>query len=572
MAAPNVCIVLTDDLCPGDLACLGNEVVRTPELDRLHGESARLTRYCSGPLCTPARSSLFTGRYPQRTRAIDTCCGRSMLDPGERTLAAMFREAGYRTGLFGKWHLGDSYPTRPGDHGFEESLVHLGGGLRQPSNLGMDAYFDPDLMHNGELVSREGYCTDIFTEAATDWLTAGGEADRPFFCVLSTNAPHSPFEIAPEWWSKYDDGNLPEKWARIYGMVENIDWNVGRLRAKLEALGVAEDTVVVFVSDHGPCGSAVVDGKDRFNHGRRGRKGTIYQGGLAAPCFWRWPERGIAGGRDIDRVTNPIDVLPTLAGLCGLETPRDRRIDGADLSPLLRNDPGAAEAWPERKIFVHFHRGDEPIRYRNFTVIAENEKLCGADAEGEAEELFDLDADPGETRNLAAERPGRVAELRAAYDDWFDDVGSTRPDNYAPPRIVAGTEHENPVVLNRNDWRARTEELQWKKPEHDGYWLVRVAEKGPYDVTVLVPPFEEAATARLKIADRVWNADLEPGEDAATFEGLDLPVGEARIDAQNCSGGRVHGAAYVRLASRRHPRTTDRERPVRNFFTAPRAR
>lgn len=199
MSKPNVCIVLTDDLCPGDLACHGNEVIRSPELDRLYRQSTRLTRYCSSPLCTPARSSLFTGRYPQRTRAFDTYCGRAMLDPDEKTLADLFKVAGYRTGLFGKWHLGDSYPTRPRDKGFDETLVHLGGGLRQPGNLGMDGYFDPDLMHNGELVQSEGYCTDIFTEAAMDWLGSTSR-ERPFFCVLSTNAPHSPFEIASEWY------------------------------------------------------------------------------------------------------------------------------------------------------------------------------------------------------------------------------------------------------------------------------------------------------------------------------------------------------------------------------------
>jgi arylsulfatase/arylsulfatase A len=493
-----------------------------------------------------------------------------MLDPEERTLAELFANGGYRTGIFGKWHLGDSYPTRPCDHGFEESLIHLGGGLRQPSNIGMDGYFDPDLMHNGELVRREGYCTDIFTEAAIDWLQEEPSGGRPFLCVLSTNAPHSPFEIARDWWSKYDNGQLPEKWAKIYGMVENIDWNLGRLRQTIEAIGATDETIVLFVSDHGPCGSALVDGKDRFNRGLRGRKGQIYQGGLEVPCFWHWPKGSVGGGRDIDRVSNPIDVLPTMAGLCGLEVPEDRVIDGADFSPLLRGDAGSTETWSPRKIFVQHHRGDEPIRYRNYTVIAENEKLCGPGPEHAAEELFDLNADPGERHDLASQRSERIEELRDAYDNWFDDVCSTRVDNFAPPRIVIGTEHENPVVLNRNDWRIRIEERQWNEPEHDGFWLVRIAEAGKYDVTLWVPPFDSAAVVRLKIGDQLWKAHLQAGIEKVVFESLELPAGDVRIEAQNTCAGRVHGAAYVRVAMKRFPQTTDRERPVRNYFTAPR--
>ena len=563
---PNIVIVLTDDLCYGDLACHGNPHVRTPELDRLHGESARLTHYCSGPLCTPARASLFTGRYPQRTRAIDTYCGRSMLDPGEVTLAEMLGDANYRTGLFGKWHLGDSYPVRPCDMGFDESLVHLGGGLRQPANIGYDGYFDPDLMHNGDLERRQGYCTDIFAEAAMKWI--GGGSEDPFSCVVSANAPHSPFEIGEEWWDRYRDENLPEKWARVYGMVENIDWNVGRLRTHLAERGLAENTVFVFVSDHGPCGSAAVDGKNRFNCGLRARKGSVYQGGLKVPCFWHWPA-GIAGGRDVDRLANPIDFLPTLAELCGASPPDDRPIDGRSLAPLLRGDAGALESWPDRSIPIQWHRGDEPIRYRNYAVVGQGEKLCRP-GDSADDEYYDLNADPGETDDLAPERAERVADLRRVYDDWFDDVGSTRPDNYAPPRIVVGTARENPVVLNRNDWRIKDEEGQWKQAEHDGYWLVRIAESGSYQVTVYLPPVDRSAEVRLRVGARVWTRELEPGAEQAVFADLKLPEDDCRVEAQSLTDGSSFGAAMIRMASQQHPQTVDAEVALKNFFGAAR--
>ena len=560
---PNVVIVLMDDLCYGDLACHGNPDVRTPELDRLHADSVRLTHYCSGPVCTPARASLFTGRYPQRTRAIDTYCGRSMMDPGERTLPEILEARGYRTGLFGKWHLGDSYPVRPCDKGFQESLVHLGGGLRQPSNVGYDGYFDPDLMHNGELVNRKGYCTDIFTEAAMEWI-GKGDGDAPFFCVVATNAPHSPFEIGEDWYGKYVEKGLPEKWARVYGMVENIDWNVGRLRGHLRDNGIAENTVFVFVSDHGPCGSAVVDGRDRFNAGLRSRKGTVYQGGLKVPCFWHWPEGGVGGGRDIDRVSHPIDFLPTIAGFCGAAVPDDRVIDGSSLAPLMRGstDP---EEWPDRELVIQWHRGDEPIRYRNYAVIGQREKLCRP-ADAGADELYDLSADPGETEDLAGRYPERVAELRKRYDDWFDDVGSTRPDNYAPPRIIVGSDRENPVVLNRNDWRIKAEERQWKGPQDDGFWLIDVAGAGEYAVTVYPPPLPERAEVRLRIGDRVWTQEVAPDAEQCVFPDVGLEAGPTRVEAQSLASGEVYGAAMIRIASKRYPETTDARVPLKNFL------
>lgn len=544
---PNVLLIVMDDLAFGDLACHGNPHTRTPHLDRMHDESTRLTRYQSGPVCTPARACLMTGRYAYRTRAIDTYCGRSMMEPDEVTLAELLRDAGYRTGIFGKWHLGDSYPTRAIDQGFEEAVVHNGGGLRQPANIGRDAYQDPQLMHNGELEQYHGYCTDIYTDCAADWIAQ--HRDEPWFCYLATNAPHTPLEIGEKWVEPYREQGLNETFARLYGMVENIDHNVGRVFAQLDRLGLAQDTLVIYTSDHGPCGSARHEGETRFNAGLRSTKGTMYQGGVKVPCFWRWPGK-LEAGRDLSHVANPVDVLPTLAAACGVEPPTDRPLDGIDLLPAMTGEPPANDTgWPERDTFIQWHRGDTAVRYRNFAVIDQRYKLTRPH-EDAPDELYDLDEDPGEQRDLASEMPDRVTDMRRRYDQWFDDVCSTRPDNFDPPRIRVGTEHENPVVLNRNDWRVKGEVDQWNQPEHEGFWLVHL-EAGTYDVTIDLPRRLGETEITLRIGDRQWTCTLLPGLAYATFEGIELEAGETDVDGWITTvDGDRYGTQYIRLHRR----------------------
>ncbi len=542
---PNIVFIVMDDLCWGDLAAHGNPYTRTPNLDAMREQSTRLTRYYSGPLCTPARASVMSGRYAYRTRAIDTYCGRSMMDPEEYTLAEMLRDAGYRTGLFGKWHLGDSYPTRPIDQGFEEVLMHNGGGLRQPANLGDDGYDDPELMHNGQLRKFQGFCTDIFGDATMDFIER--HRDEPFFACFATNAPHSPFDVRDEMARHYLELGLPDKLARLYAMVENIDANVGKVLAKLDALGLTDETIVVYTSDHGPCGSASINGEIRYNAELRAGKGSPYDGGLKVPSFWRWPGRFTAGA-DIDRIAHPVDVMPTFAALCGATLPGDRKIDGANLAPLLTGEIEPGD-WPDRVVFHQWHRGDEPVRYRNFTAIAQRYKLVRTH-EDHAEELYDVPADPRETTDVAGEHPEVVESMRAAYDAWFDDVSSTRPDNYAPPRIVVGTVHENPVVLNRNDWRIKAGVDQWNQPQHDGFWLITVAAAGGYSLKVRVPPRDEPCVLRLMIGKQTWTAELDAGATAHVFPDAELPAGDTRVDAVTTAGGKTFGAMFVHLEKR----------------------
>ncbi len=544
-APPNLVVFICDDLADGDLACHGNPYTRTPHLDRLHHEGTRLTRYCSGPLCTPARAALMTGRHPYRTRAIDTYLGRSTIDPGEVTLPEVLQQAGYATGLFGKWHLGDTHPCRPEDKGFAEAFYHLGGGLQQPGNVGRPAYFDPDLVHNGELVPTQGYCNDRFADAAVAFVESHHAV--PFFCYFATNLPHSPFEIAEEWIEPYRAMGLPEKLARVYAMVENIDHHNGRVLQAIDRLGLREQTLVLFTSDHGPCGSAHIDGRPRFNRGWRGFKSQMYEGGLRVPALLRW-SGVLDAGRDLDRLTNPIDWLPTFAAACGVPLPSDRVIDGANLWPLLTGQV-AAEDWPDRSIPIQWHRGDLPVRYRNAANLHQRLKWYRP-AEDAPDELYDVAADPSEEHNLAASQPEATARLRAEYDAWFDDVsathGATPAENYARPRIVIGAAAQPRTCLTWQDWRRYDDREGWTE-DLPGYWPVTIAATGDYAVTIDLAP--QAAEQPLHFGcgptERV--VPLLPHLATVSFDRLHLEAGDWNLEAWLGEDAPRVGVRYVHV-------------------------
>jgi arylsulfatase A-like enzyme len=550
----NVLFIICDDLAYGDLSSHGNRYTRTPHLDALYTQSTRLTRYGSGPLCTPARASLMTGRYPYRTGAYDTYLGRSMLHHDEMTVAEVLQSEGYATCLSGKWHLGDTYPMRPNDKGFGDTLYHLGGGLRQPANLCYpeDSYFDPLLMRNGEPIGTRGYCTDVFTDHAIEFISS--HTEDPWFVYLAFNAPHTPLEIDGSLAEHYRSRGVPEATARLYGMVDNIDANVGRLLQRLDDLGIADDTLVVFTSDHGPCSGADVQGKSRYNTGLRGRKGTMYEGGLSVPCFVRYTGR-ITASIDLDRIANPIDWLPTLADFTGASTPDDRTIDGRSLAGLLNGDIKQSD-WPDRQIYYQWHRGNLPDRGRNCAVVTQRFKWCrpGPDAgvwdpDDWPEELYDLEHDLGEITSIAEDQRGLCDRLRDDYDAWFDDVCGTRGLNttgtFAPPRIVVGADASPLVVLSQQDWISDHGE-HWKNDDRHGYWLIDVREPGPYDVEIVLPP--EQPCDRLAFR---CGGELEPQMDldhnSGWLKGVMLPIGLARLDCYRLVGDEAKGVHFVKI-------------------------
>lgn len=489
---PNVLVVITDDQGFGDLGAHGNPVVKTPHLDAFTKQSAWLKNFYVSPVCSPTRASLLTGLYNYRTGVVDTFIGRSMMRPDVPTLPEQLAKAGYRTGLFGKWHLGDNHPLRPEDRGFQETLWHQGGGLAQPADHpDLDpktAYFDPILRKNGKDVKTRGYCTDVFTDAAVKFLAA--DPSKPFFAYVAYNAPHAPFQVPDDLAAKYRKLDLSpsgfpkvgQPWAapkktgedvaRAYGMIENVDANFGRLMKALDDAKVAGNTVVIFLTDNGPGGA-------RFNAGQRNRKGTVYEGGIRVPGYVRWPGQ-IKPGHVVEMPTAHIDVTPTLLSLGGVEA-RGLTFDGRDLSRQLKGDKAE---WPGRALFFQWHRGDAPEKHRAFAARGLRYKLVQAAGVQPAAgwqpkyELFDITNDPFEQTDLAEKLPGEVTKLKKQYEDWFDDV--TRK-GFEPPRIVVGSEKENPVRLSRQDWRGP--KAGWG-PDSIGHWDVTVKRAGKYLMTI----------------------------------------------------------------------------------------
>jgi arylsulfatase len=413
---PNIIVVLTDDQGYGELGCHGNRVIQTPNLDRLHAASLRFTHFHVSPTCAPTRAALLTGRHEFRSGVTHTIFERERLSLGATTLPQMLRAAGYATGIFGKWHLGDEDAYQPDRRGFDEVFIHGGGGIGQtyPGSCG-DApgnrYFDPAIRHNDRFEMTHGYCTDVFFTQALKWIDERRRTGSPFFCYLTPNAPHDPF-VAPgdEWEAPYRGRGLGTNAIRYYAMIANIDANVGRLLARLHEWNLETNTLVIFMTDNGH------SVPDVFNAGMRGMKNTPYEGGTRVPSFWHWPGV-LAEGVDCDRLAAHVDVLPTLLELAGAGSRDLPALDGRSLVPLLR-DPKAA--WPDRLLFTHTGRWESGHaaghKFRGCAVTSARFKLVNDT------ELFDLEADPGEARNVIAGHPEVLAQLRAAYERWWAEV------------------------------------------------------------------------------------------------------------------------------------------------------
>lgn len=520
---PNVVLIITDDQGYGDVSLHGNPHLKTPHTDAIARDGIQFTQFQVSPVCAPTRASLMTGRYNYRTGVVDTYLGRAMMYPDEITLAEVLSESGYRTGIFGKWHLGDNYPLRAMDQGFHENVVHTGGGIGQPSDPRGNTYFDPVLFHNGKPRKYRGYCTDIFFEEAIRWIER--DTRSPFFAYIATNAPHTPLQVPDSLVEPYLKMGLPEDTARIYGMCKNIDDNIGRLSSRLRALNLAENTILIFMTDNGPQ-------QERYNAGLRGRKGTVYQGGIRVPFFLRWPAR-VKAGSLADRIAAHIDVFPTLIEACGANLPAKTRIDGRSLMPLLT---GNAARWPDRTLFTQWHRGDEPELFRACAARTQRFKLV------DGKELYDIESDPGETNDIASQRPEILRRLRAETEAWFQDVSSTR--GYAPPRIHVGTRHENPVTLTRQDWRGA--KAGWAA-DSVGHWEIHVAEAGDYEVRVELAEPAGPGTASLQIGSNSAIAEIPAAAIEFRFPNLTLAPGDARLQAGVQVNGAVLGPLYVHV-------------------------
>ena len=533
---PNVVLIMTDDQGYGDIGIHGNPRIRTPNLDRFSEEALEMTHFYVSPVCAPTRASLMTGRYNYRTGVVDTYLGRALMRPEEVTLAESMREGGYRTGIFGKWHLGDNYPLRAMDQGFDFSLVHRGGGIGQPSDPPGNSYFDPLLVQNGAEIQSQGYCTDIFFDAAMNFIA--GNRDSPFFVYVAPNAPHTPLQVPDDFSAPYLGEGLDEVTARVYGMVSNIDVNVGRLLTFLHDRGLEQETIVIFMTDNGPQ-------QDRYRGGLRGLKASVYEGGIRVPFLVRWPGRATPG-REVEGPAAHIDILPTLLDICGLPLPAGRKIDGVSLRRLWE-DPAAV--LPERLLFFQSHRGDVPDPGRCCAVRGFRYKLVqaagwepGPPPKAPHWELFDLVSDPGETRDLSNEQRDLAEKMRQSYAGWFEEVSAQ---GFKPPRSVAGTEHENPVTLTRQDWRGP--DASWNA-DGNGYWEISIASEGEYEAVLEFPAPQSSGSTQLRIGSEAWEAELPPGQSSVTFRQLHLVPGDFRLWAMISEEGKpTRGVHYVHL-------------------------
>lgn len=548
---PNVVIIMTDDQGFGDLGIQGHPVLKTPRIDALAAESATVGAFYVHPVCTPTRAALFTGRHPQRTTAIDTWIGRAMLEPEEVTIAERLREAGYATGIFGKWHLGDCHPMRPMDQGFDVSVVHRGGGIAQPADPegGEGRYTNPILLRNGVLESFEGWCTDVYVDEMTAWMEA---QHGPFLAVLTTNAPHGPFHDVPiEEYERYKAMDLGptgasnhDRMARILAMDANIDENVGRILDTLERLGVAENTLVLYLHDNGA-------DHDGYSVGLRGRKGTVYEGGVRTPFYARWPGRFPPGNR-ASAVGMHIDLVPTILASCEVEH-SDGRIDGRSLLGVLE---GREAGDPERSVIIQAHRGDAPVEWSNAMIRSGRWKLVNPSgfgrelSEGESAprvfELYDLLSDPSERNNLIAAEPAIATQLQAQYEAWFTDVDRGGHAAYLPPPISLGVITE-PVWLTRQDWR-RTTQGAWGG-RSDGYWLVEPVTAGPFRIRVRpVEGLLRPERVRLRFdGEVIAKIQVDSGDAAIVFDAVAMPVRRGRLSAEIQDASGRYGAYQVEI-------------------------
>lgn len=469
---PNIILVMTDDQGYAQLGAHGHPWLKTPNLDRLHGQSARFTTFMVAPTCSPTRAAIMSGRHPEKNGITHTILERDRMAPGTVTLPQVLKKAGYVSGIFGKWHLGDEAAYQPENRGFDEVFVHGAGGIGQAykcSNADApgNKYFDPAIRHNGTFVKTKGFCTDIFFKQALSWIRQQGEAKQPFFAYISTNAPHGPFIAPPGNRKRFTDLGFKEQNAGYYGMIENIDENMGLLLAKLDEWKLSENTVLIFMSDNGSAGEGaqprgggnLAPGHPVHNAGMKGFKNSTDEGGSRVPFLIRWPGK-LEAGRDIGTLAAHIDILPTLAALAGAPIP-EKQVEGRSLLPLLEAQPRVD--WADRFIFNHICRwptGANPDDFRdvNYSVRNQRYRLVGP-KKGEQAQLYDMIEDPSQTTNVADKHPEVVEAMLDAYHQYWKE---------ARPLMVNEEAPMSPVRPYHEWYEAQLETdgiAEWHEPE-----------------------------------------------------------------------------------------------------------
>jgi arylsulfatase A-like enzyme len=481
---PNIILVITDDQGFPPVGRHGHPWLKTPNLDALHDASTRFTRFMVAPTCSPTRSALMTGRHPEKNGITHTILERERMTLNATILPQILKNVGYTSGLFGKWHLGDEHEYQPDQRGFDETFMHGAGGIGQKYDCSCadapdNKYTDPVIRHNGSFVQTKGFCTDVFFTAALGWIKAKADKKEPFFAYIATNAPHGPY-IAPEKNAKhFTDLGFGTEQAGFYGMVQNIDENIGRLQSKLDEWKLADNTLLIFMSDNGMTGGGSgTPGKDLspghpfFNADMKGLKGATDEGSVRVPFFVRWPGK-VAPNKDIDRLAAHIDVLPTLAALTGAPLP-ENQVEGRSILPLIE---GNADGWKDRFIFNHVCRwptGTEPNNFKEAQFSVRNQRYryvgpspAAANRKGKkaaptspsSAQLYDMEADPSQTQNIIADHPEIAAQMKAAYDQYWKEARPLMVNESAPMSPT------KPYHEWFNKQKASTGIPDWKAPE-----------------------------------------------------------------------------------------------------------
>jgi len=478
---PNIVFIMTDDQGYGDISAHGSPDVLTPNMDKLRSQAISLEDFQVSPTCAPTRSAIMTGRHPFKNGVTHTILERERMALGITTLPQVLKKGGYTSGIFGKWHLGDEPEYQPNNRGFDEVFIHGAGGIGQAyagscADVPDNKYFDPIIKHNGIFVKTKGFCTDVFFTQALSWIKDKSKEDKPFFAYVTTNAPHGPF-IAPEKYKeKFIEQNYPKNAQGFYGMVENVDDNLGILMEKLDSRGIADNTVLIFMSDNGKTwagGNNNIHG-ETYNARMKGFKGGVNEGGTRVPFFIRWPGE-FDSGKKVDALLNHYDILPTLAEVAGIDISDLSDLDGQSFIPYLK---GKTNNTKDRYRF--FHSGRWPLnpknaadqegskrwvgtiqnsnpdssKYKNYAVRNERFRYVN-------KELFDVKNDPGETENIALKHPKVIAQMQKVYDKWWTDI---RP--YLVNENVSLAK-EKPFWKEYNEQKESVGIKDWVKPNLD---------------------------------------------------------------------------------------------------------
>jgi arylsulfatase A-like enzyme len=559
---PNVILIITDDQGIGDLGCHGNPWIITPNLDAFYEESVRMTDFHVSPVCTPTRGAIMTGRYPINNGAWATYKGRDALSEGALTMAAIFKHNGYRTGMFGKWHLGDNYPVRPTDCGFDVAVQHKAGGVGELSDYWGNSYFNDVYYVNNEPRQFKGYCTDVWFHEAMKFMEEN--KDDPFLAYISTNAPHGPWYVDEKYAAPYRELEGEEiVSANFYGMITNIDENFGELDKFLKERGLSENTILIFMTDNGTSGGISNDGKMGYNKGFRGKKGGKTEGGHRVPFFIRWPDGKIQGGKDLHDLTAHIDILPTLAGLCGLSLPTEMDVDGVDFSSLLQDK---ADHLSERTVFVH-HRQDwrPPMDEDQTCVMNETWRLVNGN------ELYDIEKDQHQEVNLAAKHPDVVKSL--LHDNArLVNIAKAGAEYQEFPVHVAGSEHQPDITLTIQHaigegpgiWKCEHVAEGRKNPNNTH--ALRIDRAGLYEISCCRWPREcpgpiwgvpednpknlysyttmKPEKVRISIANQMLEKSIDGTEESVTFK-VTLQEGKTLLVADFIEDTEKYGVYYT---------------------------